>query len=100
MKQFGILKVAYSTGDYGNTGEYFVCIYTGKEGLKQFSFRGQYGVESRIAAAMIQKKYKQTHLYNGLYGKVALKDVPTGLFKDEKQTLEYIDSNFKQNANK
>jgi hypothetical protein len=61
---FTVIKIGYSVGVYGCSNEYFNCIYTTKEGLKSFCFKGLYGAEDRIEEAIKNKGYKFNYISN------------------------------------
>ena len=74
MKYATIIKTGYSAGIYGNSGEYFTCIFTGKNGMSYFKFESQYGGEQRIAHLLEERGYKVDYSA-GNYGKIAKKDI-------------------------
>lgn len=74
MKAFGIIKTGYTSGIYGNSGEYFTCVFVNSKGMKSFKFNGQYGVESRVSHAIQKLGYKDFYI-NGNYGKLVRKDI-------------------------
>lgn len=92
MKQFTIIKVGYTAGVYGNTGEYFNCIFFDKKGMDNFFFMGQYGAEDRISAQMQKLGYEYNHS-GSRYGKLTRDD--TKIFMSEYTALEYIKQGFK-----
>lgn len=92
MKNFTTIKVGYSASIYGCSGEYFITIYTTKEGLKSFKFSGLYGSEERVNEAMKQKGFIEN--YNGVgYGKITRKDKI--FFWSETQAINFIKIGFK-----
>lgn len=90
MKQFTILKVGYTAGLYGCSGEYFNCILTDDKGMRSFQFYGMYGVEERIARALKERGYEEVYTSTN-YGKWTLKDV-TRNFVAEAKALETANS--------
>ena len=74
MKYATIIKTGYSVGLYGNSGEYFTCVFTSKNGMSYFKFEGQYGGEERVEQLLKDRGYKIAHV-NADYGKVLKKDI-------------------------
>jgi hypothetical protein len=97
MKQFSIVKVGYTSGIYGCSGEYFNCIFTDKKGLQNFTFSGMYGADERVQAEMREKGYKQVWLKSD-YGKMKTsgQDKMLPIFMGEYQAIEYIKNGFKE----
>lgn len=89
-KTFTIIKIGYTVGVYGCSGEYFQCIYTDKRGGNNFIFQGLYGVEDRIKQAMADKGYHFFHTAS-IYGKLTRND-GTSLkwIKSEYEALDFI----------
>jgi len=71
-KQFTILKVGYTHGIYGCSGEYFNCIYTTKNGLSSFPFNGMYGAEERVAGTLRSRGFEEKYTPTD-YGKMKAK---------------------------
>ena len=94
MKQFTTIKIGYSVGVYGCSGEYFTTIYMngGKHG--SFSFEGMYGADSRINREMEAKGYKQFYTPS-FYGKMTKAD-RTKYIQPEYSAIEYIKGGFKK----
>jgi hypothetical protein len=91
MKLFTTIKVGYSSGVFGCTGEYFITVFTHKKGLSSFKFKGLYGAEDRVNAVMKQKGYKD--FYNGVsYGKLTGDDKK--FYWSETQAIKFINSGF------
>ena len=77
MKYATIIKTGYTAGIYGNSGEYFTCIFTSKnasKGLMWFKFHGQYGVEERVSRMMQDAGYTMSYSQAD-YGKLTRKDI-------------------------
>lgn len=74
MKCFGIIKTGYTSGIYGNSGEYFTCVFVNSKGMKSFCFNGQYGVEERVSRMMQDRGYKDFYI-SGDYGQLKRKDI-------------------------
>lgn len=94
MKNATIIKTGYSSGVYGNTGEYFTVIYTTPKGLKSFKFNGQYGVESRIRALFEDKGYTIDYCQAD-YGKLTRKEIMKNNYNEHivKQNFEELFKN-------
>lgn len=88
MKQFTILKVGYTRGIYGVSGEYFNCIIVNNKGIQSIPFQGMYGVESRIARALKEKGYTEVYTPTD-YGKMTRKDM-LNIFITENEALEAL----------
>jgi hypothetical protein len=88
MNYFGIIKVGYTAGIYGNSGEQFVAIYTSKDGLKSYSFEGQYGAESRVAEIFKKAGFKESYISSGGFGKMLRKDAK--FFKSEYTAIQEL----------
>ena len=88
MKKFTILKVGYTTGTYGNSGEYFYALLNNgkKQGFIRFS--GQYGAENRVQEALEQKGW--TFYYTpSVFGKMTIKE-DARFFDDEHVAIQNI----------
>ena len=59
MKQYTTIKVGYSVGVYGCSGEYFVTLYSDKKGNHSIHHEGLYGSEERINAVLETAGYKK-----------------------------------------
>lgn len=90
MKQFITLKVGYTVGIYGCSGEYFNTIIIDKDKISQITYRGMYGADERINRALNEKGYKQVYL-NTDYGKMTKKDI-SPIFVSENEALETINN--------
>jgi hypothetical protein len=91
MKLFTTIKIGYSKGIYGCSGEYFITVFTYKKGLRSFKFKGLYGAEERVNAVMQKKGYKD--FYNGVaYGKLSGED--KNFFWTENQAIDFINNGF------
>lgn len=88
MKCFTIVKVGYSAGIYGCSGEYFHLNYQDGEKLGQIAFSGMYGPEFRVAEIMRAKGYKPYYSRSD-YGEMKLKDT-RGRFLSETKAIEQI----------
>ncbi len=96
-KTFSIIKVGYTAGIYGCSGEYFVASITGAPRRKsspdtyldQFFFQGMYGAESRIAEAFKAKGYTEKYAQS-VYGQLKKKDIPKNRFLKEHEAIDFI----------
>lgn len=93
-KQFSTIKIGYSRGVYGCTGEYFTTIVVNSKGLSSFRFYGLYGSEERIARALKDKGYEEVYTQS-LYGQVTRNDIPKKAVMPENTALDYIAAIFK-----
>ena len=87
MKNFTIIKVGYTAGVYGCSGEYFNAIWTTAEGLQSYRFYGMYGAEERISELFKKHGYKENYC-SSQYGKMTLKD--KHFFKSEHTALDEL----------
>ena len=92
MKTYTIIKVGYSSGVYGCSGEYFQAIIIKDDEMLGICFVGMYGVESRISGALKKKGYIEKYIKSGGYGKI------TGEMKkyaiSENEAIEEIEKKF------
>ena len=88
MKIFTTLKVGYTSGIYGCSGEYFNTIIINGEKMTNILFYGLYGTDSRINAALEAKGYHYKPLLN-VFGKMLLKN--TKFFISEYQAIAKIE---------
>lgn len=91
MKNFTIIKIGYSVGVYGCSGEYFTMIYTHKKELKSLSFYGLYGAEERVERAMKEKGYIFNYVQS-FFGKMTRKDLTKNCVseRDALNLIKYI----------
>jgi len=94
MRQFTTIKIGYSVGVYGCSGEYFTTIYTDGSKNGSFSFEGMYGAEERVNSLMREKGYKQFYT-NSFYGRMTRND-RTKYIQSEYTAIEYIKRGFKR----
>lgn len=93
MQNFTIIKVGYSSGIYGCSGEYFQVVANNKNNeLIGFAFVGMYGSDWRIAEALKNKGYIQQYIRSGTYGKIVGKD--KNYFLSEDEAIETIKKEF------
>ena len=93
MKQFTTVKIGYSAGVYGCSGEYFTTIYNNGTKTGSFSFGGLYGSEERIAREMVKKGFKEYYTQS-FYGQ--MKGYETKYIQSEGTAIEYVKSGFKK----
>lgn len=87
---FTILKVGYTRGIYGCSGEYFNCIVNMDKG---FFFSGMYGAEQRIAQALKDKGYKE--IYNqSIFGRLVRDDIPKNAFLSEYSAIDEVKAKY------
>ena len=95
MKLYTIIKTWYSAGIYGNTWEYFTCIYTEEYNwqlvMNRFSFVWTYWPEERIREAMTKKGFIYYYTW-GNYGRINKKDVYKNTL-NESEAIQFIDKN-------
>ena len=88
MKQFTILKVGYTSGIYGCSGEYFNCIIVDKKGLYSIPFNGMYGTDHRVAKALKEEGYEEKYISTD-YGKMTRKDM-LHMFLSEDEAIKKV----------
>lgn len=91
MKHFTITKVGYSTGIYGCSGEYFVCVYVTPKKQGAFHFKGMYGAEERIEKVMLDKGFRFFYVPSR-FGKLTGTD--KNGFMPEYEAIDYINNGF------
>lgn len=85
-KFFTISKVGYSSGVYGCSGEYFLCVFVDDDGMNSFHFSGMYGEESRMKAFFKERGYQ--FVYSGnMFGKMT-RDYYRGIKSGEEMRKE------------
>jgi hypothetical protein len=88
MKTFITIKVGYTSGMYGCSGEYFNTIIIWGSKVKNITFEGMYGADYRIAEALKARGFTETHLRSD-YGKMAKKDM-LRIFVSESEAINTI----------
>jgi hypothetical protein len=91
MKIFTIIKVGYSTGIYGCSGEYFFAIIIKDDKMECIKFSGMYGADERIERELKDKGYKLNYISSD-FGKMTRNDYKR--FINEYQALELIKTDF------
>jgi len=84
QKQFTILKVGYTAGIYGCSGEYFTLLLPDK----QINFSGMYGADDRICRMLEDAGYVEKYASSN-FGRMTLKET-RGRFLSETQAIEKI----------
>lgn len=96
-KSFTIIKIGYTAGIYGCSGEYFNVFITGAPRKKKentdffrgFFFQGMYGAEQRVAGALKAKGYTEKYSQS-VYGQLKRKDIPKGRFLSEYEAIDLV----------
>lgn len=81
MKNFTNIKIGYTSGVYGCTGEYFLVIYTSEKGLKSVCYKGMYGVEERVCKVLKDAGYQENYTAS-TYGKLVRNDLWKGILSE------------------
>jgi hypothetical protein len=91
MKKFTTLKVGYTAGIYGCSGEYFTTIVINNDSVRVFNHYGMYGSDKRVNRLLKDAGYIEFYTPTD-FGKMTQKDVRArGKFwKDEYSTIETI----------
>jgi len=92
MKQFTIIKVGYSHGYYGCSGEYFIAIIINGSKNESIRFNGLYGAEERVAGSLKKKGYREFYTPSQ-YGQ--LKGEERKYSMGEHSAIEYIKNKLK-----
>lgn len=74
MKKFTTLKVGYTSGIYGCSGEYFTTIVITNDDVRVFNYYGMYGAEERVNRLLKDAGYDYFHTPSD-FGKMTMKDV-------------------------
>jgi len=88
MKKFSTIKVGYTAGIYGCSGEYFVTIITRGDEMYHVYHYGMYGSEERVNAVLKNAGYSEYYV-SSWYGKMTKKDV-SKRFVGEYQAIEEV----------
>lgn len=72
-KMFCTLKVGYTRGIYGCSGEYFITILINRDKTSYIKHHGLYGSDDRVNKAIEAKGYKWFYIPSE-YGKMLKKD--------------------------
>jgi hypothetical protein len=90
-KLFTIIKVGYSAGIYGCSGEYFFAIIIKDGKIECIKFSGMYGADERIERELKDKGYIYQYIGSD-FGKMTRNDYKR--FIGEYEALELIKTNF------
>jgi len=91
MKSFTTLKVGYTAGIYGCSGEYFTTIIINGSKKRSINHYGLYGSEERVSQALKARGYTEFYTPSN-YGRLVRSDIPKNLHKSEGQAIDYIKS--------
>ena len=88
---FTTIKVGYTAGIYGCSGEYFTTIAIHNDDVHAFNHYGMYGSEQRVSNVLIEAGYKELYTPSD-FGKMTQRDVNSrGKFwKSEYQAIDLI----------
>jgi hypothetical protein len=91
MKKFTTLKVGYTAGAYGCSGEYFTTIVLTGDNVRVFNFYGMYGADERVNRLLKDAGYESFYTPSD-FGKMTQKDVRArGKFwESEYQAIETV----------
>jgi hypothetical protein len=89
MKNFTMIKTAYSAGINGCSGEYFTIILSKDDGMQYGFLEGLYGVEERIRREIEAKGWKFFYTSSN-WGKINLSDVNKVCTKSEDTIMESL----------
>lgn len=89
MKKFTTIKMGYTAGIYGNSGEYFTTIILNDNDEYSIAWQGQYGPEYRMAEVLKAAGYKEFHTRSGDYGKLSKRDADRR-FTDEHKAIQAV----------
>lgn len=87
MTKFTTIKVGYTAGVYGCSGEYFTTVIIDGSDTYTLNFSGMYGAEERISSALKALGYESFYTPSN-FGKMVRND--TRMFKNEYAALEYL----------
>lgn len=88
MKQFTTIKVGYTAGVYGCSGEYFTTIFVDGKKHGSISHYGMYGSEERVNRALKDLGYKEFYCPSS-YGRMTKKDI-LKCFLSEREAVDTI----------
>lgn len=94
MKQFTIIKIGYTAGVYGCTGEYFTTLVIDGNKHYSFTFEGMYGAEERISRTLKELGFDEFYT-TSIYGRLTRKDIPKKCVFSEYTAIEHIKNGFK-----
>lgn len=74
MKKYTTIKVGYTAGIYGCSGEYFTTIVLTGDDVNVFNYSGRYGAEERVGRALNDAGYNNFYTPSD-FGKMTMSDV-------------------------
>lgn len=89
MKQFTTIKIGYTAGIYGCSGEYFTTVIINGKKNTSISHYGMYGSEERVNDALKFKGYKEFYTPSN-YGQLKGKDINKNLYLSEQLAISII----------
>lgn len=89
MKVFTTLKVGYTSGVYGCSGEYYNTIIIWGSKVTNITWQGMYGADYRIAEALRKRGFTEYHSRND-YGKMTQRDM-LKIFIGEHEAIKQIE---------
>jgi len=93
MKKYITIKVGYTVGQVGCTGEYFNTIIINGDDVTNVAHYGMYGSDYRVNKTLEDKGYKSQYISSD-YGRMTKKDI-LDIFISEYEAIEYIKNNIK-----
>ena len=90
MKTFTTIKVGYSKGVYGCSGEYLTTILCDSKGMFSFSHYGMYGSDERVNAVLQDAGYTKVYTPS-TFGRMSSRSKDEGGwigFQSETQAIE------------
>lgn len=87
-KWYTIIKIGYSVGVYGCSGEYFTVVWYDGETPNSQSFYGMYGAEERIGHIFKDAGYSEKYTQS-FYGRMTRKDLTKNCVS-EYQVIEML----------
>lgn len=88
MKTYTTIKVGYTAGVYGCSGEYFITIITRGDEMFHVYHYGMYGSEERVNSVLKNAGYNEYYV-GSWYGKMTKKDAGKR-FASEYQAIDSI----------
>lgn len=95
MKTFTTIKIGYTAGIYGCSGEYFNTIIIDGDNIDNFYYSGMYGAEERVAQELKALGFKEVYTPS-FYGQLKRNDIPKGRFNSEYITIVDIQEKYGQ----
>lgn len=89
MKIFTTIKVGYTAGICGCTGEYFNTIIVTDRGIENILYYGMFGADERINALLKEQGFEQKYVRSD-FGQMKKKDICKRMFLSEGQAIEEL----------